>query len=149
MPLDELRDGNRRNGDMRCKMCGSVLDRVERRRVRAISLKQPWASMIAEGRKSIETRKWATTHRGEILIVSSKRPTGMGPVGKALALATLVDCRPMRPSDSVAACCPFRRGIYAWVLEDVRRIRPFSVKGRLGLYGVSLPAGCEDGSCGD
>ena len=52
---------------MRCNMCGSVLDKVERRRVRAISLKQPWASMIAEGRKSIETRKWATTHRGEIL----------------------------------------------------------------------------------
>lgn len=31
---------------------------------KAISLKQPWANWVAEGKKMIETRKWTTRYRG-------------------------------------------------------------------------------------
>ncbi len=41
--------------------------------MKAVSIKQPWANMIASNLKRIETRKWPTTYRGRILIVSSKK----------------------------------------------------------------------------
>jgi hypothetical protein len=41
--------------------------------VRAISLWQPWATLIAIGAKSIETRSWETLHRGPIAIHAAKK----------------------------------------------------------------------------
>lgn len=41
--------------------------------MKAISLWQPWASAIAVGAKSIETRHWSTHHRGPIAIHAAKR----------------------------------------------------------------------------
>lgn len=38
----------------------------------ALSLKQPWAALLASGRKSIEVRKWTTDHRGELLIHAAR-----------------------------------------------------------------------------
>ena len=38
------------------------------RRNYALSLKQPWAALVASGRKTIEVRKWPTTIRGRIFI---------------------------------------------------------------------------------
>lgn len=42
--------------------------------MKAISLWQPWASLIGRG-KSIETRSWSTSHRGPIAIHAAKRFT--------------------------------------------------------------------------
>lgn len=46
----------------------------------ALSLKQPWATLLANGLKTMEIRKWPTTQRGFILIHASKivddRPEG-------------------------------------------------------------------------
>jgi len=36
--------------------------------MKAISIKQPWASFIIEGYKNIENRTWPTKFRGRILI---------------------------------------------------------------------------------
>ncbi len=41
--------------------------------MKALSLHQPWASLIAEGVKTIETRSWATKYRGPLGIHASKR----------------------------------------------------------------------------
>lgn len=41
--------------------------------VKALSLIQPWASLIAFGEKRIETRSWATSYRGIVAIHASKR----------------------------------------------------------------------------
>jgi hypothetical protein len=41
--------------------------------VRAISLWQPWASLIAVGAKRIETRSWATSYRGPLAIHAAKK----------------------------------------------------------------------------
>jgi hypothetical protein len=41
--------------------------------VKALSLWQPWASAIALGLKSVETRSWATTYRGPLAIHAAQR----------------------------------------------------------------------------
>ena len=91
--------------------------------VRAITLWQPWASLIAWGAKTIETRSWATPYRGPLAVHAAQRPPGpapgsafgMGdeamtaydevarahgvvdmcalPRGAVVAIARLVDCR--------------------------------------------------------
>jgi len=101
--------------------------------MKAISIKQPWANLIAEGKKTIETRTWPTNHRGRILIVSSKIPN-IAPAGQALAIANLTDCRRMKRGDEDAAKCPWCPELYSWILSGVVRIRPFPVKGRPGIY---------------
>lgn len=40
--------------------------------MKGLSLTQPWATLVAIGAKTIETRSWDTSYRGEILIASSK-----------------------------------------------------------------------------
>lgn len=40
----------------------------------ALSLKQPWATLLAHGLKTIEIRRWRTDHRGHILIHASRVP---------------------------------------------------------------------------
>lgn len=46
--------------------------------MKALTLTQPWATLIAIGAKRIETRSWATDYRGRIAIHAAK---GLGPVG--------------------------------------------------------------------
>lgn len=40
--------------------------------MRALTLHQPWASLIAVGAKTIETRSWSTKYRGPIAIHAAK-----------------------------------------------------------------------------
>lgn len=41
--------------------------------VKALSLWQPWASLIAVGEKQIETRSWATNYRGPLVIHAARK----------------------------------------------------------------------------
>lgn len=41
--------------------------------LRCLTVRQPWASLIAAGVKTIETRPWSTKHRGRIGIHAGKR----------------------------------------------------------------------------
>ena len=118
--------------------------------MKALSLKQPWASLIAIGKKTIETRTWATNYRGKLLIVSSRtfdenyslknfaEVFFEVPLGKAIAMVNLIDCRPMRKEDEKLAMCDCSPGRYAWILSDIKPIKPFPVKGKLGLYEVEV-----------
>ena len=40
----------------------------------ALSLKQPWATLLVYGRKTIEVRRWPTVRRGSILIHAARVP---------------------------------------------------------------------------
>jgi len=107
--------------------------------MKALSLHQPWASMVATGAKTIETRRWPTDYRGELLIVSTMKPELPGfPSGQALCIVKLVNCRPMIPSDEAAARCELYEGAYSWVLSEIRQIKPFHVRGQQGLYDVAI-----------
>ena len=113
-----------------------MIDKM-RRIVRAVSVQQPYASKIAAGLKTIETRSWYTKYRGELLIVSCRLPP-IPPAGYALAVCRLADCRRMCPYDVGPACVPWSSWLYAWVLEDVRAIEPFEVIGRLGFFNIMV-----------
>lgn len=117
--------------------------------MKALSIKQPWASLIAEGHKTIETRTWATDYRGPLLICSSKgvdekaldefrEMISSAPCGFALAVVDLVDCVPMTYEHEQDALCGVYSGAFAWRLKRVRRIRPFRVRGKLGLFEVEV-----------
>ncbi|WP_409029423.1 ASCH domain-containing protein [Gracilimonas sediminicola] len=41
--------------------------------MKAISLWQPWASLMQTGAKQVETRSWSTNYRGPLLICSAKK----------------------------------------------------------------------------
>jgi hypothetical protein len=104
--------------------------------MKTISIKAPWCQMIASGQKTIEVRTWKTDHRGPMLVASSASPKWER-AGMAVCTVNLVDIRPLTLKDSRAAgfeidddCLP----AYAWVLADVRQVKPFPIKGRLHLY---------------
>jgi ASCH domain len=107
--------------------------------MKALSVREPWASLIASGKKTIETRSWRTNYRGEILICGSARPEGPS-AGMAVCTARIVACCPMTEQDERHACCDIYRGAWSWFLADIRPLkRPFGVKGRLGFYDVVMP----------
>jgi len=135
---------------------------------KALSLWQPWASMIADadsvnaawsrdldarrlidaagvylpGPKRIETRYWQTGYRGPVILCATKTPRiPQLPTGCALAVARLADCRRMKRADETLACCQYADDLYAWVLDGVRAIEPpFAACGRQGLFDLRLPA---------
>ena len=41
--------------------------------MKALSVKEPWASLIRSGKKTIETRTWNTNYRGKLLICTSQK----------------------------------------------------------------------------
>lgn len=104
--------------------------------VKGLSVKEPYASLIADGRKSIETRGWHTDYRGPVLICASAKPKIRG-AGHALCIVTLSDVRPMLPEDAGAAMCDYLPGRYAWILTNLHRFaRPMRAKGALYLWDV-------------
>jgi len=105
--------------------------------MKAVSIKEPWASLILSGKKTIETRTWSTKYRGDLLLCASKKPVS-SISGCAFAIAQLIGCDPMTKLDEHLACCEIYDGAWSWFLLDVRPIKPFPVKGMLGLFEVDI-----------
>lgn len=113
--------------------------------MKALSIRQPWAELIAQGRKTLELRSWDTPHRGPLLICASnvwhasgERLHGrLGTLGVAVCLVDLLDCRPVTPDDSKGACVDVTRVpgySIAWVLARPVRVEAVPVKGQLRLF---------------
>ena len=82
--------------------------------MKALSVTQPWATLIAMGAKKIETRTWSTSYRGRLAIHASKgfpkwaketcaEPAfacelgpGPLPLGMVIATCRLISCIPTR-----------------------------------------------------
>ena len=132
--------------------------------MKAISLWQPWASAIALGYKTHETRHWSTHHRGMIAIHAAKRwtrderefveqfqeeypecpfPEDM-PLGCVVAVAELTkvistnspDIKPLIDTDdSNYALGNYFPERFAWQLERVDKLsNPVPCKGRQGIF---------------
>lgn len=89
---------------------GAECERSERA-VKAITIHQPWASLIAHGYKRFETRGWRTNYRGPLAIHAGKKIDHQAvlmiardypriwrditplPSGSIVAVAELVECR--------------------------------------------------------
>ena len=79
--------------------------------VKAVAVREPWASQIAAGATAIAFKSFRTPYRGEILIVSDEEPW------YGLALAELVDVQPItREMDA-----PLQRG-YGWRFQNVMAV---------------------------
>ena len=91
--------------------------------------------MILNGEKTIETRTWRTGYRGDFVVCISKKPVSLLS-GFAVCIVNLVDCRPMTEEDVEFAKCEVYPGAYSWILDNVRKIEMFPVKGQLGLFNV-------------
>ena len=124
--------------------------------MKVITIKQPWASLIAEGYKIYEFRTWNTKYRGEILIHAGKSIDKKAmkkfaeynleyPTGCIIAKATITDSIYV-DNDFVAKISKInplvyhnvidqKEGkLYGFKLEKVSKIEPIYLDGQLGLW---------------
>lgn len=112
--------------------------------MKTLTVRQPWASLIAAGLKDVENRTWRTNYRGLLAIHAGSgtdrhaldtyghlldNPDQL-PHGAIIAVATLTDC--VQDHESPWAI----PGQWHWLLADPRPLRPFHAKGRLGLWEI-------------
>ncbi len=131
--------------------------------IKALTLWQPWATLIALGTKTIETRGWSTLYRGPLVIHAAKRQIQPGdittpiyealekhglsagelPLGAIVCLCRLTDVQPtevLKPRLEALDPGQLRFGNYApgrygWLLELVRAADvPVLAQGAQGLW---------------
>lgn len=140
-------------------------------RIRAISLWEPWATLIALEAKQHETRSWTHKYRGPLAIHAAKKrdrdiatmcqrspyyevlaAAGYGryedlPFGHIVAVVNLSGIYHTeeirdRMSEQELAFGDFGDGRAAWRCENVRRLkRPVAVRGAQGLWFWTVPEG--------
>ena len=103
--------------------------------MKVLTIKEPWASMILEGKKTIETRTWKTQHRGLIFLHASKNPKSKIS-GCIFAIARILKVEPMIKRHEKKALCEVYPNAYSWFLTDVRPIKLIKCKGKLGLWNL-------------
>lgn len=125
----------------------------ERSAMKALTICQPYAHLIAIGEKRVENRTWPTRYRGPLAIHAGKSrawltgddPEGMA-YGAVVAIATVADCRTI--TDVLRGCReypwlaehPHAIGPWCWVLTNVTMLpEPIPARGAQGLW--DLPAG--------
>lgn len=124
--------------------------------MKVLSIREPYASLIKDEIKYIETRSWKTNYRGKILIHSCK---GKYPIkdkvkhlvdeknlkfGFIICEAELVDCiyidknyQELIKKENLDnyLCGDYTEGRYAWVLKNVKELNePIEIGGQLGLW---------------
>ena len=116
--------------------------------MKALSLKQPFAELILQGRKTIELRKWNTNFRGEFLIHASKIPDQQAmkkfnfkslPTGQILGKATLTEVKKYKnqeehTKDKDKHLANTEWGNYGFILTNIKRIPPTPAKGALNFW---------------
>lgn len=128
--------------------------------MKVLSLREPFATLIKNKKKYIETRSWKTNYRGELYIHASISKIGksidgrdeliklinnddMG-YGHILCKCELVDCIKMtedyikkikkeKPDQYI--CGEYSVGRYAWILNNIEPLdKIIPAKGRLGIW---------------
>lgn len=125
--------------------------------MKVLTLKQPWATLVAEGIKEYEFRSWKTNYRGKILIHAGSgidkndmerfRKLNLNfPSKKIIAEVELVDCLELNDelnekiiNENNIAYGSKKRSGYAWKLKNVRKINvEKEIKGQLGLWNIDI-----------
>lgn len=105
--------------------------------MKALSIHPAYVEQILQGEKTIECRSWDTLYRGDILICSTAKKRKGTISGHALCVVRLDNIVPFAEQHCKAACMQsyeFSIGMYAWMLKDIRYIKPIPIKGRLSLW---------------
>lgn len=124
--------------------------------MKVITIKQPFASLIASGIKEYEFRTWKTSYRGDILIHAGKSVDKEAmkkfhnydleyPTGCIIAKATLSDC--LAVDNQLKSILREKNTYvysgttesqnwhgYAFKLENIHKIDPVATNGMLGLW---------------
>src|SRR5262249_36684185 len=102
-----------------------------------LSLKQPWATLLVHGLKTVEVRKWPARHRGRILIHAARVPDSR-PEARAQVPAHLEDAA-QRMGGIVGAGelidCVTYRNRAAFVADQARHLNEPSWFEGPALYG--------------
>lgn len=121
--------------------------------MKVITIKQPWATLIAKGYKEYEFRTWKTNYRGEILIHAGKGIDKEAinrfkylnleyPVGQIIAKATIIDCvkvddklrKTLNKKDSIVYMDLLGFEGFGFKLENIFEIEPIKINGKLSLW---------------
>ena len=144
-----------------------------------ITVRQPWATLLAYGRKEFETRSWPLHYRGPLAIHASSmlhpddriwaredvdignllRDCGYAdvtelPLGAVVGIGMLTECWPTVGLHYLTAreraLGDFSPGRWAWRIERVERLRePVPARGRLGLWACELEYSYGTGRWGE
>ena len=125
--------------------------------VKALTVCQPYAHLIAIGEKRVENRTWGTHYRGPVAIHAGRswawmragdaeHYPGMA-FGAVVAVAELAAClhicdvRAGRAPDGFewVARHAHTEGPFCWVLGRVERVGPYPCGGAQGLWDAELP----------
>lgn len=123
--------------------------------MKVITIKQPWATLIAKGYKEYEFRTWKTKYRGDVLIHAGKSFDKSAlkrfedynleyPTGAIIARATITDCLevndefrkmvyPLEKNVYASLKNPDHGG-YAFKMENIKEIKPIYMNGKLSLW---------------
>ncbi|TOP64317.1 hypothetical protein CGH11_25460 [Vibrio parahaemolyticus] len=112
--------------------------------LKALSVVQPWGSLIAKGTKSLEIRSWSPEKlpvKDVALVQNNERLTADGqedPNGIVVAIIDVVGCRAWERSDCENSGCDeseFEEGWLAWEITNVRELnRPIPAIAKRGFY---------------
>ncbi len=128
--------------------------------MKVLSLTEPFATLIKEKKKLVETRSWKTNYRGELYIHASLTKIAKENLedqelmslvenknmnfGRIICKCNLVDCIYMtkeyveemqKNNYQEYICGEYKEGRYAWILENITPLEePIEVKGHLGIW---------------
>jgi len=139
---------------------------------RALTLIQPWATLIVRGHKHYETRSWRTSYRGQVYIHAGAKidwqsvefyhehgllgrslpRRGDLPTKAVVAVADLAGCYPTPVawitwaddgSSVEYSCGDYSPGRWAWEFQNIRVLdEPVECRGNMGLW-TPLPETVE------
>ena len=122
--------------------------------MKALTIKEPWATLIIEGYKEYEFRSWKTNYRGKILIHAGKSLEKDQAkkfkeynleysCGEIIGEAELVDCikvtdefdNELKKKNSLVYGKTNHNMTYAWKLTNIKKYdKKIKVNGKLGLW---------------
>ena len=127
--------------------------------MKVLTIKEPFATLIKNKIKYIETRSWKTNYRGELYIQAgaaklSKEVKARKELSKLysedelnygyiICKCNLVDCiymteefikKEKNKNINNFVSGRYEVGRYAWILDNVEIIKPIKVKGQLGIW---------------
>ncbi len=126
--------------------------------MKVISIKEPFATLIMNGSKMIETRSWKTNYKGELYIHASGKTLAKEYLnntyvlnlikdlkmnyGKIICKGNLVDCiymdeqflKQIKSNEQEYNLGLYELGRYAWIFEDIVPIHPIPAKGKLNIW---------------
>jgi len=126
--------------------------------LKIITIKQPWATLIAAGYKKYEFRSWKTKYRGPLLIHAGKGIDSQAmkrfedlnlsyPKSKIMAMVQLEDCilideafnSQLLNENNKIYGKDDKIGLYAWKLSNVENVNiSEEIKGKLGLWNIEI-----------